>query len=222
MPRSLLVVLTALLLAVAPVRVLAQESGPAEVHPALLDPALAQEEAPKTYRVRFETTKGDFVVEVHRKWAKKGATRFYNLVRIGFFDDAAFFRVVDGFMVQFGIHGDPGVAAAWQEAAIKDDMVLKSNRRGRITFANAGRHTRTTQVFINFTDRNAVLDAQGFAPFGEVVGGMEVVDALYKGYGEGAPQGSGPRQGMIRAHGNAYLRQEFPELDYVIRARVIE
>ncbi|MBW1877528.1 MAG: peptidylprolyl isomerase [Deltaproteobacteria bacterium] len=222
MPRIVLAVFTALLLTALPGSALSQEADPAEPHPALLDPTLAQEEAPKTFRVRFETTKGDFVVEVNRKWAKKGATRFYNLVRIGFYDDVAFFRVIDGFMVQFGIPGDPEVAAAWQQAVIKDDMVLRSNRRGRITFGNAGRHTRTTQVFINYTDRNAALDAEGFAPFGEVVEGMEVVDALYKGYGEGAPTGSGPKQGMIRAHGNAYLRQAFPELDYVIRARIVE
>jgi len=222
MPKIVPFALVALLLAVLPATSLAQDATTGDPNPALLDPSLAREEAPKIFRVRFETTKGDFVVEVHRKWAKKGATRFYNLVRIGYYDGVAFFRVVDGFMAQFGMHGDPQVTAVWQDAPIKDDMVLRSNRRGRVTFASAGPHTRTTQVFINTSDGNAALDAQGFAPFGEVVQGMEVVDALYEGYGEGAPSGEGPSQALIRAHGNTYLRREFPKLDYVISARIVE
>ncbi len=155
---------------------------------ALLDPSRATERAPDRFRVRFETTKGPFVIEVKREWAPRGADRFYNLVRAGYYDDVAFFRVIDGFMVQFGINGDPRVNAAWQGARIPDDPVTQSNRRGMVTYAMAGPDTRTTQLFINFGD-NKGLDGQGFAPFGAVVEGLAVVDSLYSGYGEGAPRG---------------------------------
>jgi len=161
------------------------------------------------------------VIEVTRSWAPRGADRFYNLVRAGYFDDVAFFRVIQGFMVQFGINGDPRVNAVWQQARIPDDPVTQSNRRGAITFATAGPGTRTTQVFINFKD-NAGLDGQGFAPFGRVTEGMAVVDQLYSGYGEGAPQGMGPEQGRAQAEGNAYLRGSFPKLDSIKTARVVE
>ena len=138
---------------------------------ALLDPSRATERAPARFRVRFETTKGPFVVEVTRAWAPRGADRFYNLVRAGYYDDVAFFRVIEGFMVQFGINGDPRVNAAWQAARIPDDPVTQSNRRGMVTYAMAGPDTRTTQLFINFRD-NKGLDGQGFAPFGGVVEGL--------------------------------------------------
>ena len=188
--------------------------------PAFANPALSRERAPDAFRARFETTAGPFVIEVHRAWAPLGADRFYNLVKSGYFDGTRFFRVVAGFMVQFGIHGDPLVAAAWHEQRIPDDPVGQSNRRGMVSFATAGPGTRTTQVFINYGD-NSRLDAMGFAPFGQVVEGMDVVDRLYPGYGEGAPGGLGPVQGRIQAEGNAYLDREFPKLDQVRRATLV-
>ena len=188
--------------------------------PLILDPSRATEQAPDRFRVRFETTKGPFVVEVTRAWAPRGADRFYNLVRAGYYDDVAFFRVIEGFMVQFGINGDPAVNGVWREAPIPDDPVTQSNRRGMVTYAMAGPDTRTTQVFINFKN-NAGLDAQGFAPFGRVVEGLAVVDSLYSGYGEGAPRGMGPDQGRAQGEGNAYLKGSFPRLDFVKTARVV-
>jgi peptidyl-prolyl cis-trans isomerase A (cyclophilin A) len=188
---------------------------------ALLDPSRATGRAPDRFRVRFDTTKGPFVIEVTRKWAPRGADRFYNLVCAGYYDDVAFFRVIEGFMVQFGIGGDPRVNAAWQAARIPDDPVAQSNRRGMVTYAMAGPDTRTTQLFINFRD-NPGLDGQGFAPFGGVVEGLAVVDSLYSGYGEGAPRGLGPDQGRAQAEGNAYLRGSFPRMDFVKTARVVK
>jgi len=186
----------------------------------LSDPASLNEKAPATFKAKFDTSKGPFVVEVHRDWAPNGADRFYNLVKNGFYDNTRFFRVVPGFMVQFGINGDPSVAAAWRDANIKDDPVKQSNTRGTITFATAGPNTRTTQVFINYDDGNAALDSQGFSPFGKVVSGMEVVDSLYGGYGDGPPRGAGPDQGLIQQQGNAYLEKAFPKLDYVKKATI--
>jgi peptidyl-prolyl cis-trans isomerase A (cyclophilin A) len=180
----------------------------------LRDPSKLTEQAPATFRVKFATTKGDFVLEVQRDWAPRGADRFYNLVKAGFYDKVKFFRAIKGFMVQFGINGDPAVSRAWANANIPDDSVVKSNTRGYITFATAGPNTRTTQVFINLVD-NKGLDARGFSPFGQVVSGMEVVDSLYMDYGEGAPGGAGPSQGRIEAEGNAYLERDFPRLDAV-------
>src|SRR5580658_42047 len=180
----------------------------------LMNPSGLTEQAPATYKAQFDTSKGPFVIEVHRDWAPNGADRFYNLVKNGFFDNARFFRVISGFMVQFGINGDPKISGVWREARIKDDPVRQSNKRGLITFATAGPNTRTTQVFINFADNN-MLDRQGFAPFGQVVSGMNVVDALYSGYGEGAPRGQGPDQGRTQQEGNAYLVREFGKLDYI-------
>jgi peptidyl-prolyl cis-trans isomerase A (cyclophilin A) len=188
--------------------------------PPLRDPKHATGQAPEKFRVRFETTKGPFVIEVTRAWAPRGADRFYNLVRIGYYDDVAFFRVIENFMVQFGINGDPAVNTAWQQARIPDDPVSQSNRRGMVTYAMAGPDTRTTQLFINFRD-NQGLDGQGFSPFGRVIEGMSVVDSLYSGYGEGAPSGIGPDQGRIQAEGNSYLRGAFSELDYVKTARLV-
>ena len=186
---------------------------------ALKNPSALKEMAPAMYKVNFDTSVGTFEVEVHRDWAPNGADRFYNLVKNGFYDNVRFFRVIPGFMVQFGIHGDPGVASAWQPARIPDDKVKESNKRGYITFATAGPNTRTTQVFINFGD-NAGLDSQGFSPFGRVTKGMEVVDKIYSGYGEGAPQGHGPNQGRIQGEGNAYLTKDFPKMDYIKKATI--
>lgn len=190
-------------------------------HPALLNPALANSKAPEQFKVKFETTKGDIVLAVNRTWAPLGADRFYNLVKIGYYNNVAFFRVIDGFMAQFGIHGDPKVNEKWESARIQDDPVKESNIRGAISFATAGPGTRTTQLFINYGD-NSQLDSRGFAPFGKVIQGMEVVDALYKGYGEGAPRGGGPSQGLIQSQGNSYLQAQFPKLDYIKRASLMK
>ena len=187
--------------------------------PNLANPAALKEQAPATYKAKFDTSKGTFVIQVTRAWAPQGADRFYNLVKNGFYDNVRFFRVISGFMVQFGINGNPATMAHWREAQIKDDPVRQSNKRGMITFATAGPNTRTTQVFINFGN-NTGLDGQGFAPFGQVVSGMKVVDALYAGYGEGAPQGRGPDQGRLQAEGNAYLAKSFPRMDYVKKATI--
>lgn len=167
------------------------------------------------YRVKFETSKGDFVVQVQPDWAPLGAAQFRSLVEAGFYDGAKFFRVVPGFVVQFGLAADPAVTAKLGTKPIPDDPVKQSNRRGRVTFATAGPNTRTTQLFINLGD-NSFLDRQGFAPFGEVVEGMEVVDSIYAGYGEQ------PNQGQIRMNGNRYLEASFPLLDGIVKASVVE
>jgi uncharacterized caspase-like protein/cyclophilin family peptidyl-prolyl cis-trans isomerase len=186
----------------------------------LANPAALNEQAPAAYKVKFDTSKGAFLVDVRRDWAPNGADRFYNLVKNGYYDNVRFFRVIFSFMAQFGIHGDPSVSAVWREARIKDDPVKQSNKRGFITYATAGPDTRTTQVFINFAD-NAALDRQGFAPFGQVSSaGMNVVDALNAEYGEGAPNGRGPNQARMQREGNAYLQKEFPKLDFVKKATI--
>lgn len=182
------------------------------------DPGFAQQ-APDSFRARFRTSQGDFVIAVHRAWAPRGADRFYNLVRSGFYDGVRFFRVIPGFMAQFGIHGDTAVTAAWREQRIPDDLVRRTNVRGMVTFATAGPGTRTTQVFINYRD-NDRLDAMGFAPFGQVVEGMDVVDKFYGGYGEGAPQGHGPDQYRLNIEGEKYLARQFPKLDKIQKATV--
>ena len=188
---------------------------------ALLQPALLKAKAPPEYKVLFSTTRGDFTVTVHRAWAPLGADRFYNLVRHHFYDNASFFRVLPGFVVQFGISAYPPVNRAWRTATIKDDPVTQSNRRGSVTFATGGANTRTTQVFINLAD-NQRLDSSGFAPFGEVDGqGMNVVERMYEGYGEGAPQGAGPDQEQIQTKGKPYLDKGWPKLDYVKTARLV-
>jgi peptidyl-prolyl cis-trans isomerase A (cyclophilin A) len=173
------------------------------------------------YRVHFETTAGDFVIQVRRAWAPLGADRFYNLVANGFYDDTRVFRVVPGFMAQFGVAGDPALEYQWRNSAIPDDPVRTSNTRGRVTFAMAGRDSRVNQVFVNLVD-NPDLDARGFAPIGEVVEGMASVDAFYGEYGDGPPVGSGPYQRQVLARGNAYLDAEFPELTRILRARVLD
>jgi peptidyl-prolyl cis-trans isomerase A (cyclophilin A) len=189
---------------------------------ALMDPKSMTAEAPAKYKAKFVTSKGEFVVEVERAWAPQGADRFYNLVKNGYYDDTRFFRVIKGFMVQFGIHGDPAMNTVWHDARINDDPVKESNKRGYITFATAGPNTRTTQVFINYKD-NTNLDGMGFAPFGKVTGtGMKTVDALNGEYGEGAPGGMGPNQGRMQSEGNAYLQKEFARLDYIKSAKIIK
>ena len=187
----------------------------------LSNPASLNEKAPAVYKVKFDTSKGSFVIEVHRDWAPNGADRFYNLVKNGFYNDARFFRVISDFMLQFGINGNPKVSQVWQDANIPDDQPKQSNTRGMVTFATAGPNTRTTQVFINFGN-NASLDDQGFSPFGQVTSGMDVVDSLYAGYGEGSPKGHGPNQGIVQSLGNAYLEKAFPKLDYIKKATIVK
>lgn len=200
------------------------ETAPAEevtAEAALKNPALANETAPGSFKVKFETTKGDFVVEATRDYSPAGVDRLYNLVKIGFFQDIAFFRVLDGFVVQFGIHGDPETAITWQDATIPDEKTVVSNQPGFLTYAKGGPNTRSTQFFINLVD-NASLDARGFPPIGKVIQGMEVVEALYSGYGEGAPMGRGPSQAKITSVGNSYLQKEFPNLDYIKTATFVD
>jgi peptidyl-prolyl cis-trans isomerase A (cyclophilin A) len=167
-------------------------------------------QAPDQYRVTFTTTKGDFVVEVHRDWAPLGADRFYNLVQVGYYNNNSFFRVVDGFVAQFGMNGDPAVNEAWDRASIPDDPMGEMNTRGRLTFA---------QLFINLGD-NLNLDNMGFPPFGEIIEGMDVVDSFHSGYGDGPPRGTGPDQGLIGEDGTAYLERQYPLLDHIESARV--
>ena len=205
---------------IVPVAVFAQGSGVDLSKAKLRNPAALNEKAPDTFKVTFDTSKGPFVIQVHRAWAPVGADRFYNLVKNGFYDDTRFFRVLDGFMAQIGINGNPSVQSNWRTATIQDDPVKESNKRGFVTFAKSGApNSRSTQIFINYRD-NSSLDRQGFAPFGEVTSGMDVVDKLYSGYGEGAPSGRGPEQGKIQAEGNAYLVKDFPKLDYVKKATI--
>lgn len=184
------------------------------------EPAVAKKEPtpppsniPATYKVKFETTKGVFIVEVTREWAPLGAERFYELVQDKFFDGAGFFRVVPNFVVQFGLAADPAQTKRWDKR-MSDDPVIRTNRAGTLVFATAGPNTRTTQLFINLRS-NQSLDSDGFAPFGAVVQGMDVVDSLYKGYGER------PDQGAITTQGNVYLKANFPNLDFIKTARIM-
>lgn len=176
--------------------------------------------APDSFKVAFETSKGSFTVMAHRDWAPRGVDRFYHLVQMGFYDDTRFFRVLSGFMAQFGMSGDPRVSAAWEPLTLADDPVKQKNVRGMVSYAMGGPNTRTTQLFINYGD-NTNLDGMGFAPIGQVIDGMAVVDSLYSGYGEGAPDGSGPSQDRIASEGNAYLKKDFPQLDYIKTARLV-
>lgn len=204
--RKVLVIPTLILgIASTPARMSAQS---------LFQPESLKEQAPAKYRVRFETTKGPFVIEVTRSWAPLGADRFYNLVKNGFYADASFFRVIPEAVAQFGISANPQLSMVWTEAKIADDPVIRSNERGTLTFATFGKDARTTQVFINLRD-NTELDKKRFAPFGKVVEGMKVVDKLYGGYGDEPPRGRGPSQTHIINEGKAYLDQEFPKLDSI-------
>lgn len=182
---------------------------------AIPGPEAAKERAPDRYKAKFATSKGDFVIEVQREWAPHGADRFYNLVKIGFYDNTRFFRVMPGFVVQWGIHADGNaVMSRWRDANIPDDPVKESNKPGTISFATSGPNSRSTQVFINYGD-NAKLDAMGFSAFGKVVQGMDVVTAIHSGYGQT------PDQSQIQTQGNAYLEREFPKLDYVKKAEIV-
>ncbi len=183
-------------------------------------PAAKYEQAPDVYDVKLDTSKGDVMLQIHRAWAPRGADRFYNLVKGGFYDGTRFFRMLPNFIVQFGINGDPATNRTWESTQFPDDPVKHPNTRGTITFATSGPNTRTTQVFINLKD-NGFLDGQGFAAFGEVTAGMDNVMRFYSGYGEGAPNGAGPDQNLIRAQGNAYLENKFPRLDYIRKATVV-
>ena len=187
---------------------------PAAPNVALRTPAKLKDVAPATFRANFETSAGVFVVEVTRAWAPRGADRFYNLVKYGYFDGNRFFRVVPKFMVQFGINGDPKLNAVWSDADIIDDPVTQSNKRGFVTFAKTqAPNSRSTQIFINFKD-NSFLDQTAFAPFGQVVSGMEVVDKINAEYGES------PEQPLAQSQGNAYLMKAFPRLDYIKKATI--
>jgi peptidyl-prolyl cis-trans isomerase A (cyclophilin A) len=227
--HSLVIVALAVPLALAGACKKSSQTAPAAVAPAaaggaplaLDKPKSLNLKAPDVFRAKFATSKGDFVIEVHRDWSPNGADRFYNLVKAGYYNDTRFFRVVSGFMVQIGIHGKPEINAAWNDQQIPDDPVVKSNLRGFVTFAKTGApNSRTTQFFINFVN-NTNLDSMGFAPFGQVTSGMEVADALYAGYGEGAPRGQGPLQNRIQSEGNAYLVRDFPQLDFVKEATIL-
>jgi len=202
-------------------------SGP-PVNPLLLNPRSPEMmgKAPGQFKVQFETTKGQFVIHFHRDWAPLGVDRFYNLVKAGYYDDTRFFRVINGFMAQFGINGNPKVNTAWRDACIADEPVKKGNTRGRVSFAKRGLpNTRTTQLFINYGN-NSRLDQIGFGAVGEVVEGMNVVDALYSGYGEcknsDRPEATGPEQVRIQDEGNTYLADGFPKLDYIVKATIIK
>ena len=183
---------------------------------AFADEAKKTEQSPDTYKVLFETSKGNFTIEIHREWSPNGADRFHKLVESGFYNDCRFFRVVPNFMVQWGINGDPEIQKSWKDATIKDERVTQSNQRGFITFAmSPAKNSRTSQLFINFKD-NSSLDSKGFAPFGQVVEGMDVVDAINAEYREQ------PDQSVIQDRGNEYLDKSFPKLDYIKKASVLE
>ncbi len=198
----------------APAKAGATRTAAAGPRPSLLVPASLKAKAPAVYKAKFTTTAGDFVIEVHHEWAPLGADRFYNLVRYGYFTNASFFRVVSGFVVQFGLSADPAVNTVWSAAKIQDDPVIQSNKRGTLVFATAGPNTRTTQLFINYAD-NTRLDAMGFAPFGTVVEGMDVVNKIFPGYRES------PRQDLITNQGDAYVKANFPLMDKIKLARIV-
>ena len=197
-----------------------EESGIPPANP-LLQPRSFNETAPEEYGVRLETTKGDITIRVHREWAPLAADRFYNLVKAGFYDGMVFHRVLENFVAEWGIHGDPWVNAAWRQAEMMDEPVRQSNTRGRVSFSRNRPNSRTVQVFINLKD-NSSLDDDGFSPFGEVVEGMEVVESLYSEYGDGPPRGEGVYQAMAIAKGDEYLEAEFPLLDRIERAMLLE
>jgi peptidyl-prolyl cis-trans isomerase A (cyclophilin A) len=197
--------------AAAVVTGVAAASGPSLLHPSSLNA-----KAPAVFRVRFTTTKGPFVVTVHRKWAPRGADRFYNLVHAGFYNGQRLFRIIPGFVVQWGISGTPKIARAWQQATIKDDPVRHENTRGTIDFADGGPNTRTTQIFVNLGS-NTALDRDGFAPFGTVTSGFATLTHLYHGYGERASDA----QAQITQQGEAFLKKHFPKLDRILKTRLL-
>ncbi len=213
-----LATMTCLTTVVTPQSANAQTTDP-KIKAALKDPATLKEKAPTKFQAKFETSKGDFYVDVNRSWSPNGADRFYNLVKNGFFNNIRFFRVVPGFVVQFGIHGDPDLAMKWLQSNIPDDeKVVKGNMRGFMTFAKSGApNSRSTQIFINLRD-NERLDSMGFSAFAQVTKGMDVVDKLYDGYGEQITQ----LQVEIAQGGNAYLAKEWPKLDYIKQATIVK
>ncbi|HVJ27529.1 MAG TPA: peptidylprolyl isomerase [Vicinamibacterales bacterium] len=186
-------------------------------------PLAGEADVPKgeSYYALFRTSEGDFILAVHPGWAPLGAERFRELLETKYYDNCRFFRVLDGFMAQVGVNGDPAVSAQWRDRAIQDEPAKVSNQRGRVTYAKGGPNSRTTQIFFNYGD-NRQLDADAFAPFAEVVKGMDVLGKLYSAYGEGAPHGAGPDQGRLNMQGNEYLQAEFPELDYIKSARIYD
>jgi len=192
------------------------DAEPAVARNPLLRPQRFQETAPAAYQVRLETSVGDVVIQVHRAWAPLGADRFYNLAKGGYYDGSRIYRVLPNFMAQFGLHADPYVTQAWKSEFLVDDPGVASNTRGRVAFAKGGLHSRTTEIFISYKD-NSQLDERGFTPIGEVIEGMEVVDAFYSAYGDGPPRGEGPYQAMAAARGNEYLDADFPELTRILR-----
>jgi peptidyl-prolyl cis-trans isomerase A (cyclophilin A) len=198
----------------SPSKTSAAHTATAGPRPSLTNPASLKAKAPAVFKAKFTTTQGIFVVEVHRDWAPIGADRFYNLVKYGYFTNASFFRVVPGFVVQFGLNANPALNKVWHEASIQDDPVVQSNKRGYLVFATAGPNTRTTQLFINFAD-NSRLDGMGFAPFGNIVEGMDVVDKIFPAYGER------PRQDLIMDQGDAYLKANFPDMDKIKLAAIV-
>jgi peptidyl-prolyl cis-trans isomerase A (cyclophilin A) len=181
----------------------------------LTDPAKLTAKSPDTFNAKFETTKGTFVIEVHREWSPNGADRLYNLVKNGYYDGVKFFRVFPGFVVQWGIHGDPSIASKWLKATIPDDPVKRSNHRGMVTYAMSGPNTRSVQLFINLQE-NSALDSKGFAPFGKITEGMDVVDKLNGEYGDGLKT----LQGRIAEEGNAFLDKNYPRLDSIKKATI--
>jgi len=205
-------------------------TGPVERKPAHGDPLLEpdclemNQTAPMRFRASFETSQGTFVVEVHRDWAPHGADRFYSLVKNGFYDNNRFFRIVKTQLrvVQWGMHGSPRISEKWQQASIRDDPRIQRNVKGTVCFAASGQpNSRTTQVFVSLKDNREILDKQGFAPFGQVVEGMDVLERLYDGYGDGPPGGQGPSQQRLAREGNAYLAESFPRLDYIVKAEIV-
>ena len=206
--------MTRVLTALALAAVIAAPSA-AAAQPSLKNPASLNEKAPDTYKVKLDTSAGPVVIQVTRAWAPLGADRFYNLVKNGFYDGARFFRVLSGFMAQVGMNGDPAIQKVWGRANFNDDPVKQSNKRGFVTFAKTGApNSRSTQFYINYGD-NSSLDPQGFAPFGQVLSGMEFVDKLYT-YGKS----NVPDQSMITAEGNAYLQRDYPKLDFIKKATI--
>lgn len=201
----------------APPKAASKGPFPQSTHPNLAAPEKATEQAPAKFQVKFDTTVGDIVVDCQRDWAPHGVDRFYNLVKIGFFDDVSFFRAVKGFVVQFGIHGNPDVAAKWKGAKLPADEVKETNRKGTLTFAMARVPTsRTTQMFFNLVD-NKRLDGMGFAPVCEISQGIQNLEQIYMDYG-GRPS---QQQGTIQAQGNKFLREQYPLLDYIKTATLV-
>jgi peptidyl-prolyl cis-trans isomerase A (cyclophilin A) len=215
--RSALTTVVASVLAVCTAALLAAQA----TAPTLKDPSTLTEQAPEKYNVRVETNQGVFNIEVNRSWSPRGADRFYNLVKNGFYDNNRFFRVLEQAMMQWGINGDPAINDAFHGTRILDDVPKMSNEKRYVTFASGGPNTRSTQVFVNLRD-NTPLDKAGFTPFGRVTSGLDTLEKIYSGYGDGPPSGKGPEQAKILAEGNAYLTKSFPKLDYIKTATLVE